>query len=272
MPTRSGGGALIRLPPSRALAPASSRHTRRAFTPAASARPGHADGCACLLGCLQGGYGVGAGGALARAAAGERGEALGLPPHRLQLGPLPLRRVEEVAAHGAAGAERLRARHVARGVIPAQRDEAGAAAGQLRDHLRAVHVRGLVRGLAEPAGDQAGRHRRQAGDVLAGQPAELIELVHAHVDEDAAAVGAERRRRRLQVPLVAGHQVDGAQLTGGHPLAQLRPARARTAASTRPGTAPRPPPRPPPPPGSARRSPRTASRTGSAGRARRPRR
>src|SRR6476659_1695153 len=106
MPTRSGGGALICLPPSRAL-----RWLRKAGPAASLARPcGHADGCARLLGCLQGGYGVGAGGALARAAAGERGEALGLPPHRLQLGPLPLRRVEEVAAHGAAGAERLRAR------------------------------------------------------------------------------------------------------------------------------------------------------------------
>src|SRR5215470_2417431 len=106
---------------------------RRGPAPAASSAGllAQVDSCACLLSCLQRGDRVGAGGALAWAAAGERGEALGLQAHRLQLGALPLRRVEEVAAHGAAGAERLRPRHVARGVIAAQRDEAGAAAGQL---------------------------------------------------------------------------------------------------------------------------------------------
>src|SRR6266566_5223298 len=127
MPTRS---SLI-WPPSRALRWLREAGPRRRDTADAAFGPApavpaaslarllaHVDGCACLFRCLQGGYGVGAGGALARAAAGERSEALGLQPHRLQLGALPLRRVEEVAAHGAAGAERLRARHVARGVIP----------------------------------------------------------------------------------------------------------------------------------------------------------
>ena len=97
---------------------------------------------------------------------------------------------------------------------PAQRDQATAATGQLHEHLGTVGVRGslLAWTLADqPAGDQPGRDGFHAAQFLPGQPPELIELVHAHVAEDAAAVGAERRRRRLQIPLVAGHQVDGAQ-------------------------------------------------------------
>src|SRR4249919_2298395 len=141
MPTRSGGGGALIWPPSRCVVPEArqpaprlvapearqmaqqgggssapgSRNAVAAFGPAPAAslaRPfAHADSCARPFGCLQRGYGVGAGGALAPAAARERREALGLQPHRLQLGPLPLGGVEEVASRGPAGAERLRARH-----------------------------------------------------------------------------------------------------------------------------------------------------------------
>jgi len=86
------------------------------------------------------------------------------------------------------------------------------------DDLRAVHVGDLV-------GCRAGRYHGQARDVLAGQPAQLIELVHAHVDRDPAAVRAEHRRRRPLVPLVTGDQVDDAELARGDPVMQLPQAR-----------------------------------------------
>ena len=52
------------------------------------------------------------------------------------------------------------------------------------------------------------------------EPPRLVELVHAHVDEDAAAVGAKVRAWRLPVPLEAGNRVDVAQLAGVDALLQ----------------------------------------------------
>ena len=63
------------------------------------------------------------------------------------------------------------------------------------------------------------RARPAAGAVTrsiccAEQPAHLVDLVYAHVDCDSTAVGPERSRRRLLVPLHARQLVDLAQLTG----------------------------------------------------------
>ena len=112
------------------------------------------------------------------------------------------------------GAERLGPHDVPGWVVPAQRDEPGGAAGQGQDHLGAVHIRYAIR-------CGTGRHRGQAGDVLAGQPAQLVELVHAHVDRDPAAVRPEVRRRRPLVPLVAGDQVDDPEVAVRAPVVQL---------------------------------------------------
>ena len=62
-----------------------------------------------------------------------------------------------------------------------------------------------------------GRHRLEAGDVLAAQPAELVELVHPHVDGDPAAVAAELVARQLVVPLVAAQLEDLPQLARRRP-------------------------------------------------------
>ena len=57
-------------------------------------------------------------------------------------------------------------------------------------------------------------------EFLAAEPADLVELVHAHVDEDAAAAGAECRGRRFAVPLIAGDEIQRAQFAVGDTLPQ----------------------------------------------------
>ena len=59
-----------------------------------------------------------------------------------------------------------------------------------------------------------------ARKLLAAEPADLVELVHAHVDEDAAAAGVELRRRRFAIPLVAGEEIQRAQFAIGDALTQ----------------------------------------------------
>ena len=56
--------------------------------------------------------------------------------------------------------------------------------------------------------------------LLSREPADLVELVDAHVDEDATALGPERRRRRPLVPLLAPHEQDVAELARLDPVAQ----------------------------------------------------
>src|SRR5262245_5669529 len=51
-------------------------------------------------------------------------------------------------------------------------------------------------------------------DLLAREPADLIELMDGHVHEDAPAARAEARWRRLLVPLIAGGEIEVAQLAG----------------------------------------------------------
>src|SRR5437764_608264 len=63
--------------------------------------------------------------------------------------------------------------------------------------------------------------RHHVDDVLAEEPARLLDLVNAHVEVDAAAVLAEAERRRQLIPLGADQQVQLAELTRVDPLLQL---------------------------------------------------
>ncbi len=56
---------------------------------------------------------------------------------------------------------------------------------------------------------------------MAGEPADLVELVHTHVDEDAAAAGLKLRGGRLAVPLVAVDAVEFAECAGGDALPEV---------------------------------------------------
>src|SRR5215470_19692619 len=97
-------------------------------------------------------------------------------------------------------------------MVPPERDGTHPGSRQPRESMRAVHVTG--RRVTDYD------RRGQPDDLLAGKPAELVELVHAHVDEDPAAVRPERRRRWRLVPLLAAHQVDRAELAAQQLLAQ----------------------------------------------------
>ena len=72
-----------------------------------------------------------------------------------------------------------------------------------------------------PGGAEARRHGVELVDLLPGEPARLVELVHAHVDGDAAAAGAEGGRRRRSVPLPAGNPRDLAEVARRDPLAKV---------------------------------------------------
>src|SRR6185437_5973729 len=111
--------------------------------------------------------------------------------------------VEEVGADRVPRPEDLDPGHVADGVVPTQGHERARATGQARDGLGAVGIaRRLGVGAREPG------HRGNLAELLAAQPAHLVELVDAHVPEDPAAAGAKLRARRLPVPLRAGVEVD----------------------------------------------------------------
>src|SRR5262249_62373269 len=76
------------------------------------------------------------------------------------------------------------------------------------------------------AGD--GRLRRDAcgdrcdvAELLAGEPPDLVELVHTHVEEDPAAAGAERGGRWTLVPLPRPDLSRLAEHTGPDALPQL---------------------------------------------------
>jgi hypothetical protein len=99
---------------------------------------------------------------------------------------------------------------------PAERDQRGGPAGKGAEHLGADGVAGDGRVRQGPRGDSL-----EPADLLAGEPADLIELMHSHVHEDAPATRAEARRRRLLVPLIAGDMIEIAQLAGDDTRLQL---------------------------------------------------
>src|SRR5205823_7001002 len=66
----------------------------------------------------------------------------------------------------------------------------------------------------------AGRDRGDRAELLAGEPPGLVELVDAHVDEDAAAAASEGGSGWLPVPLEAGDRVHTAEPSGGHALTE----------------------------------------------------
>src|SRR5689334_11127411 len=77
-------------------------------------------------------------------------------------------------------------------------------------------------GIARPRlGGDARRDRSDRLELLARQPAGLVELVHAHVDEDPAAVSSKIGAGGRAVPLKVRHAVEVAQLTCADALAQL---------------------------------------------------
>ena len=123
----------------------------------------------------------------------ELGEAFRLAPQRIELRHLTLRWIENVATDGVPRPEDLDPDHVTAGVVPTEGHEAARAPGQLGQRLGAVDV-GRHLGVGARSGEAIAGDRI---DLLAAEPAHLVELVHAHVDEDPAAVCPEGRGRRL---------------------------------------------------------------------------
>src|SRR5262249_18921292 len=105
------------------------------------------------------------------------------------------------------GAEDLDLANVAEREPPAERDQPGGAAGKGAQHLGALGVAGDGRVGQSPRGDGVERP-----DLLAGRPADLVELMDGHVHEDPPAARAEARWRRLLVPLIAGGEIEVTQL------------------------------------------------------------
>src|SRR4029079_7648007 len=138
----------------------------------------------------------------------EGREALGLTKERIQLGLLAVLRVQEVGTHRVAGPEDLDPGHVPTGEIAAEGHKRGRTAGEPRHGLGAVGVAGGVVGVRA----ERTRNGGDLAEVLAAEPADLVELVHAHVPEDAAAGRPERGAGRLLVPLGACEQMDLAEL------------------------------------------------------------
>ena len=82
------------------------------------------------------------------------------------------------------------------GRVPAaEAHRGGAAAVQLCDDLRAIRVLGAC---SDPGDSDFDRT-----ELLTRQPAHLVELVDAHVDEDATTTRPELQWRRCRVPLIA---------------------------------------------------------------------
>src|SRR5437879_9353712 len=133
------------------------------------------------------------------AAGSFAGGATNVP--RKAFGLLPKRREEDVvgrwgpqelALDSVPGAEYLHLAHVSERESPSQRDQRRGAIGELSHRLGAL-------GVAWPRldGDTAEK-RRDLAELLSGEPPRLVELMHAHVDEDPAAVSAEVSARWLR--------------------------------------------------------------------------
>jgi hypothetical protein len=113
------------------------------------------------------------------------------------------------------------------------------------DHLHPARVRmreppserdGRKRAARQPQRDHrarlvagGGRQRRHLLDLLPGQPAQLVDLVHTHVDDDSAAAPLELGRRRVLIPLVEDDQRQLAESPCGDPLPQRHQLRQKPA-------------------------------------------
>jgi hypothetical protein len=121
--------------------------------------------------------------------------------------PFPIRRPEETALLGIAGAKYFHAADIAARKTPAKRNQGRAATRQRAQRLSAPCL------ARRKWIDRDRCHRRSnAGELLPAQPADLVELVHPHVNEDAAAAGVKLHRRRFAIPLVAGQEIQRAHL------------------------------------------------------------
>ena len=142
-------------------------------------------------------------------------ETFSLALQGLQEYRLAVRRPEEPAVLCVACAECFDTADVAERKAPTKRNESGAAAGQRAQDLRAVGVAGDRR-----LGANVGDRRNDLRELLSAQPADLVEFMYAHVDEDAATVGAKRGCRRFAIPLVAGHEIQCTQIARDDALPQ----------------------------------------------------
>ena len=162
-------------------------------------------------------HGVGPGGSRLRPAFEHRGgERLGLRGESVEEHPLARLSPHEEAARVALGSHQLDPAAVAVREASAERDGCDGAAREAADELHALGIAGdrLVRADGR-------RDGVQPDELLPGQPAELIELVDAHVDEDPAAAAPERSRRRPLVPLPARDEGELAVLSGRDRVAEL---------------------------------------------------
>ena len=58
-------------------------------------------------------------------------------------------------------------------------------------------------------------------ELLTGEPTHLVELVDAHVDEDATTTRPELQRRGRRVPLIAADRENVPELAASYPLAEF---------------------------------------------------
>ena len=136
-------------------------------------------------------------------------ERLRLAPQRIEEHAFTVGRPQKPAVLGVARAECLDAADIAERKAPAERHQRRAAARQCAQHLCAF-------GAAETDATRDIEPRK----LLAAEPTDLIEFVHAHIDEHAATAGVELRRRRFAIPLVAGKEIQCAQFAIGDALTQ----------------------------------------------------
>ena len=75
---------------------------------------------------------------------------------------------------------------------------------------------------AEPSNvNEANKGRRKwSREFLPAQPTDLVELVHAHINENTTAARAEGRGRWLGIPLIARNEVQFSQITCDYALPQ----------------------------------------------------
>ena len=136
------------------------------------------------------------------------GERFCLPTQRIEKYRIAIRRPEESAILGIARAECLDAADIAERIAAAKRDQRGAAARQAWPMPVRSPRRHTRRGI-------------EANELLAAEPADLVEFVHAHVDEDATAAGLELCGWRFAIPLVAVEAIKLAELAGHDAPAQV---------------------------------------------------
>src|SRR5690606_14219267 len=96
-------------------------------------------------------------------------------------------------------------------VVPApERGDRHTATAETTEHGDALGITGHRRYRRDLAGQ--GSDDRE---LLAGEPADLVELVDAHVAQDPATRCPEPGRRRLAVPLPRLDELDLTELAGG---------------------------------------------------------